>query len=77
MGVVVVGSNALIGFVIRQDAHHQNVRARTGLLFPGAYALATAIHAEKRGLDDVRIASFDQRVLRAHAELHPNGPNAS
>jgi predicted nucleic acid-binding protein len=48
------------------------VRAHTGLKLPDAYALATAIHAEHRGFDDVRLASFDEAVLRAHAELHPN-----
>lgn len=47
------------------------VRARTGLKLPDAYALATAIHAEHRGYDDVRLVSFDERVMRAHAELHP------
>lgn len=48
------------------------VRARTGLKLPDAFALATVIHAEHRGYDDVELASFDQAVLRAHAELHPN-----
>ena len=46
------------------------VRVRTGLKLPDAYALATAIHAEKRGHDDVRLESFDSRVVKAHAELH-------
>ncbi len=48
------------------------VRARTGLKLPDAYALATAIHAEHNGHDDVRLASFDKSVLRAHAELRRN-----
>ena len=48
------------------------VRARTGLKLPDAYALATAIHAEHRGYSDVRLASFDDAVLKAHAGLHPN-----
>jgi predicted nucleic acid-binding protein len=48
------------------------VRARTDLKLPDAYALATAIHAEHDGHEDVRLASFDKAVLRAHAELHPN-----
>ncbi len=48
------------------------VRARTDLKLPDAYALATAIHAERNGRDDVRLASFDKAVLRAHADLHPN-----
>ena len=47
------------------------VRARTKLKLPDAYALATAIHAEKRGHDDVRIESFDRKVNKAFAELHP------
>ncbi len=46
------------------------VRARTGLRLPDAYALATAIHAEHRGYSDVRLASFDEAVLKAHAALH-------
>lgn len=47
------------------------VRARTDLELPDAYALATAIHAEHNGHGDVSLASFDEAVLRAHAELHP------
>jgi predicted nucleic acid-binding protein len=49
------------------------VRARTDLKLPDAYALATCIHAEHRGLGPVELATFDQRVLAAHATLHP-GP---
>ena len=47
------------------------VRARTNLKLPDAYALATAKHAEKRGHDDVRIESFDKKVNKAFADLHP------
>ncbi len=47
------------------------VRARTKLKLPDAYALATAIHAEKRGHDNVRIESFDKKVNKAFADLHP------
>jgi len=50
------------------------VRVRTGLKLPDAYALATAIHAEKRGHDDVRLESFDERVVKAYAALHPHPP---
>ncbi len=50
--------------------HAAAVRARTNLKLPDAYALATAIHAERRGWADVRLASFDEAVLRAHADLH-------
>jgi predicted nucleic acid-binding protein len=46
------------------------VRARTNLGLPDAFALATAMHAEHRGHEDVRLASFDARVLKAHADLH-------
>ena len=48
------------------------LRARTKLTLPDAYALATAIHAEKRGHEDVRIESFDRKVNKAFAELHPS-----
>lgn len=48
------------------------VRERTGLRLPDAYALATAIHFEKRGHDDVRLESFDKRVQKAYRELRPN-----
>lgn len=49
------------------------VRARTNLKLPDSYALATCIHAEHRGHDDVRLATFDESVLAAHAALHPAG----
>ena len=47
------------------------VRARTGLRLPDAYALATAIHAEKRRHVDVRLESFDEKVIKAYSALHP------
>jgi predicted nucleic acid-binding protein len=47
------------------------VRARTKLKLPDAHALATAIHAKKSGHHDVRIESFDKKVKRAFADLHP------
>jgi predicted nucleic acid-binding protein len=47
------------------------VRARTNLKLPDAFALATAIHAEHRGWGNVEMASFDEAVLKAHADLHP------
>jgi predicted nucleic acid-binding protein len=47
------------------------VRARTGLKLPDAYALATAIHAEKRGHPDVRLETFDEKVIKAYEALHP------
>ena len=50
------------------------VRARTRLKLPDAYALATAIHAERRGHDNVRLESFDERVIKAYVALHPLSP---
>ena len=50
------------------------VRMRTRLKLPDAYALATAIHAEKLGADDVRLESFDRRVVLAYEGLHPLPP---
>ena len=47
------------------------VRVRTKLKLPDAYAIATAIHAEKRGHGDVRIESFDKNVVKAFKKLHP------
>jgi predicted nucleic acid-binding protein len=46
------------------------VRERTKLKLPDAYALATAIQLEHRGRTEVRLATFDEKVLRAHADLH-------
>lgn len=50
------------------------VRVRTGLKLPDAYALATAIDAEKHGRDDVRLETFDAKVVKAYAALHPLPP---
>jgi predicted nucleic acid-binding protein len=47
------------------------VRVRTNLKLPDAYTLATAIHAEKRGHEDVRLESFDKKLNKAFADLHP------
>lgn len=47
------------------------VRVRTKLKLPDAYTVATAIHAEKRGHGDVRIESFDAKVIKAFAKLYP------
>ena len=47
------------------------VRARTNLKLPDAYAVATAIHAEHRGWDDVRLESFDEAVVKAYSDLYP------
>ena len=48
------------------------VCVRTGVKLPDAFALATVIHAEHRGQEDVELASFDRAVLEAHAEVHRN-----
>ncbi len=48
------------------------VRARTSLKLPDSYALAAVIHLEHRGRTGVRLASSDKKVLKAHAELHPD-----
>jgi predicted nucleic acid-binding protein len=45
------------------------VRARTGLKLPDAYALGTAIHTEQRTNADVRLETFDKRVVKAYEEL--------
>jgi len=50
------------------------VRARTRLKLPDAYALATTIHAEKHGDADVRLESFDEKVITGYAALHPLSP---
>jgi predicted nucleic acid-binding protein len=47
------------------------VRARTRLKLPDAYALATAMHAEKRGHADVHLETFDEKVIKAYKALHP------
>ena len=45
------------------------------LKVPDAYVLATAIHAERRDYEDVRIATFDERLRQAHhnSHQHPSG----
>lgn len=48
------------------------VRARTSLKLPDAYALAVVIGLEHGGRTGVRLASFDKKVQKAHAELHPD-----
>jgi len=50
------------------------VRVRTRLKLPDAYALATAIHAEKRGHGNVVLESFDTKVVKAYETLHPLPP---
>jgi len=47
------------------------VRVRTGLKLPDAYALATAITVLEQGGRDIRLESFDTRVVKAYAALDP------
>ncbi len=53
------------------------VRAETGLKLPDAFAVATARLATERGLDDVRLASFDGDVLRATPSTPPAPPSGT
>lgn len=52
------------------------VRARTKLKLPDAYALATALHAEKSGHEEIRLESFDRRVVKAYTDLHPSSSDS-
>lgn len=45
------------------------VRARTRLKLPDAYAVATALGGEERGYADVRLETFDEQVIKAYAAL--------
>jgi predicted nucleic acid-binding protein len=47
------------------------VRVKTKLKLPDAYAIATALNAKRRGGEDIRIESFDEKVLKAFASLRP------
>jgi predicted nucleic acid-binding protein len=53
------------------------VRVQTGLKLPDAYALATALAAPEKPGRDVRLESFDSRVVKAYAALAPIPPAAS
>ena len=46
------------------------VRARTNVKLPDAYAIATAIDAERRGHGEVRLETFDERVVKAYSTLY-------
>ena len=59
-------------FAVRAAA----VRARTDLKLPDAYALATALHAEKSGHEEIRLESFDRRVVKAYTDLHPSSSDS-
>jgi predicted nucleic acid-binding protein len=45
------------------------IRARTKLKLPDAYAVATAAAADRHGGDEVLLESFDEKVLTAYAAL--------
>jgi predicted nucleic acid-binding protein len=50
------------------------VRVQTKLKLPDAYAIATAIQAAARDDQDVRLESFDKKVVRAYEKLRaPSG----
>ena len=53
------------------------VRAQTGLKLPDAFALATALAARQQRAADVRLESFDVKVLKAYAALGSGSPLAS
>jgi predicted nucleic acid-binding protein len=45
------------------------VRASTKLKLPDAYAVATAIRAGDGSGGDVRLETFDKKVIKAYADL--------
>ncbi len=45
------------------------VRTRTKLKLPDAYAVATALVAQERGDEPVRLESFDKKVIKRYDEL--------
>jgi predicted nucleic acid-binding protein len=50
------------------------VRAQTKLKLPDAYALATALQAGRGEQADVRIETFDKKVIKAYETLNPRSP---
>jgi predicted nucleic acid-binding protein len=54
---------------VRLARRAADVRARTRLKLPDAYAIATAADANRKGDDEVRLESFDERVISADAAL--------
>ena len=45
------------------------VRATTGLALPDAYVVAVGLQAREGGAADVRVESFNRRLLRAYSEI--------
>jgi predicted nucleic acid-binding protein len=45
------------------------VRAQTKLTLPDAYAVATALQAKRGGQANVRLESFDKKVVKAYGTL--------
>jgi predicted nucleic acid-binding protein len=56
--------------------HAAAVRAQTNVKLPDAFALATAVAAERGSANDVSLATFDQAVLKAYATFHRGRGNA-
>lgn len=52
------------------------VRVQTGLTLPDAYALATALSARLKTGREVRLESFDAKVVKAYAALGSPSPDA-
>jgi predicted nucleic acid-binding protein len=52
------------------------VRVQTGLKLPDAYALATALAASNKPGGEVRLESFDVRVVKAYGALAPRPPDS-
>jgi predicted nucleic acid-binding protein len=50
------------------------VRAQTKLKLPDSYALATALQASRGEQTDVRIETFDKKVIKAYKSLDPRSP---
>ncbi len=50
------------------------VRARTKLKLPDSYALATALQASRGGQAEVRVETFDKKVIKAYKTLDPRSP---
>ncbi len=45
------------------------VRARTKLKLPDSYALATALQSSRSGQAEVRLETFDKKVIKAYNQL--------
>jgi predicted nucleic acid-binding protein len=59
----------IVAVDIEVARHAAGVRASTKLKLPDAYAVATAIRAGDASGDDVRLETFDKKVIKAYADL--------